>query len=462
LNIMNTASINPKVVLFIASFAAFIATFNETYLNVAFTSIAETFSTDLITVKWLTTAYMLGAAVMIPISAYLYRTIKTRPLYFLSFIFLIGGSILSALSTSFPMLLAGRIIQSIGTGILIPLEMNINIECAPREKLGVYIGVVISMTTIGPSASIIAAGSILSFFDWRMLFWVYAAVCLVCLICGACLLKNIAEITHPKLETVSVILISFGMICTMYGVSTIFTGEFFVSLLSFILGIIFLVLFVLRQKRLENPLINLQPLKVPQFSLGVIMNMLVIIAAFAMNIILPYYMQDYLGVDPMTASLTIFPAILLSSLFAPVAGRLSDNFGPALIIPLGFVLMGVFTALLAAFISTGNAVLFALLYIPVICGSSIILGPLQSYMLSKIPFQLNPHGVVILSTGFQLAGCIGSSVFTGIYAVFESVSGEAAFSTSAGIVALCMAAGLILSILLGCMSIRERRREFAP
>ena len=458
---MNTASINPKVVLFIASFAAFIATFNETYLNVAFTSIAETFSTDLITVKWLTTAYMLGAAVMIPISAYLYRTIKTRPLYYISFIFLIGGSILSALSTSFPMLLAGRIIQSIGTGILIPLEMNINIECAPREKLGVYIGVVISMTTIGPSASIIAAGSILSFFDWRMLFWVYAAVCLVCLICGACLLKNIAEITHPKLETVSVILISFGMICTMYGVSTIFTGEFFVSLLSFILGIIFLVLFVLRQKKLETPLINLQPLKVPQFSLGVIMNMLVIIAAFAMNIILPYYMQDYLGVDPMTASLTIFPAILLSSLFAPVAGRLSDNFGPALIIPLGFVLMGVFTALLAAFISTGNAVLFALLYIPVICGSSIILGPLQSYMLSKIPFQLNPHGVVILSTGFQLAGCIGSSVFTGIYAVFESVSGEAAFSASAGIVALCMAAGLILSILLGCMSIRERRREFA-
>ena len=458
---MNTASINPKVVLFIASFAAFIATFNETYLNVAFTSIAETFSTDLITVKWLTTAYMLGAAVMIPISAYLYRTIKTRPLYFISFIFLIGGSILSALSTSFPMLLAGRIIQSIGTGILIPLEMNINIECAPREKLGVYIGVVISMTTIGPSASIIAAGSILSFFDWRMLFWVYAAVCLVCLICGACLLKNIAEITHPKLETVSVILISFGMICTMYGVSTIFTGEFLASLLSFLLGIIFLVLFVLRQKKLENPLINLQPLKVPQFSLGVIMNMLVIIAAFAMNIILPYYMQDYLGVDPMTASLTIFPAILLSSLFAPVAGRLSDNFGPALIIPLGFVLMGVFTALLAAFISTGNAVLFALLYIPVICGSSIILGPLQSYMLSKIPFQLNPHGVVILSTGFQLAGCIGSSVFTGIYAVFESVSGEAAFSASAGIVALCMAAGLILSILLGCMSIRERRREFA-
>ncbi|HJJ27411.1 MAG TPA: MFS transporter [Methanocorpusculum sp.] len=458
---MNTASINPKVVLFIASFAAFIATFNETYLNVAFTSIAETFSTDLITVKWLTTAYMLGAAVMIPISAYLYRTIKTRPLYYISFIFLIGGSILSALSTSFPMLLAGRIIQSIGTGILIPLEMNINIECAPREKLGVYIGVVISMTTIGPSASIIAAGSILSFFDWRMLFWVYAAVCLVCLICGACLLKNIAEITHPKLETVSVILISFGMICTMYGVSTIFTGEFLVSLLSFILGIIFLVLFVLRQKKLETPLINLQPLKVPQFSLGVIMNMLVIIAAFAMNIILPYYMQDYLGVDPMTASLTIFPAILLSSLFAPVAGRLSDNFGPALIIPLGFVLMGVFTALLAAFISTGNAVLFALLYIPVICGSSIILGPLQSYMLSKIPFQLNPHGVVILSTGFQLAGCIGSSVFTGIYAVFESVSGEAAFSASAGIVALCMAAGLILSILLGCMSIRERRREFA-
>ena len=74
---MNNAAINPKIVLFIAAFAAFIATFNETYLNVAFTPIAETFSIDLITVKWLTTAYMLGAAVVVPISAYLYRSIST-------------------------------------------------------------------------------------------------------------------------------------------------------------------------------------------------------------------------------------------------------------------------------------------------------------------------------------------------------------------------------------------------
>lgn len=131
---MNNVTINPKVVLFIAAFAAFIATFSETYLNVAFTPIAETFSIDLITVKWLTTAYMLGAAVVVPISAYLYRSIKTRHLFFASLILLIAGSVVCALSVNFPMLLIGRIIQSIGTGILIPLGMNINVACAPGRN----------------------------------------------------------------------------------------------------------------------------------------------------------------------------------------------------------------------------------------------------------------------------------------------------------------------------------------
>lgn len=455
---MNNAAINPKIVLFIAAFAAFIATFNETYLNVAFTPIAETFSIDLITVKWLTTAYMLGAAVVVPISAYLYRSIKTRHLFFASLILLIAGSVVCALSVNFPMLLIGRIIQSVGTGILIPLGMNINVACAPRQKLGKYIGIVIAMTTIGPSASILAAGGLLSYTDWRMLFWVYAVLSLICLICGMCLLKNIAELNRPKFDILSYTLIGLGLIGVMYGISVVFTGNHLFAVLSFVTGLILLLIFAVRQKR-PAPLISLRPFRLPVFTIGLIINMLAIIAMFAMNILLPYYLQTSLGVEPIIASLTIFPAILLSSAFAPAAGRLCDLYGPKVIVPAGFILMGVFSALLAAFITTGNIILFALLYIPVICGSSIILGPAQSFILSRLPREENPHGVVLLSTGFQIAGCIGSSVFTGVYAVFETASGELAFTAAAGLTAVCMLCGFVLSLAVSAIDRRERRAE---
>ena len=83
---MNTvkAPVNPGVILFIAAFAAFIATFNETYLNVAFTPIMDTFGISETTVQWLTTGYMLGAAVMVPVTAFLYKNIKTKKLFLIA------------------------------------------------------------------------------------------------------------------------------------------------------------------------------------------------------------------------------------------------------------------------------------------------------------------------------------------------------------------------------------------
>ncbi|MDO5846633.1 MAG: MFS transporter, partial [Methanocorpusculum sp.] len=291
---MRTSSGNPKRVLFIAAFAAFLATFNETYLNVAFPNIMSAFSTDIGTVQWLATAYMLGAAVMVPISAFLYRNIKTKTLFLLATGLLILGSIICALAVSFPMLLAGRIIQSIGTGVLIPVGMNVTLEVAPRRKLGLYLGIIGSMTAVGPSASIILAGGLLTFFGWNVLFLVYGALALICCICAAFMIGDIAELTRPKLDITSTILISFALIGILYGISTSFSGNIPVSGLAAALGIACLVFFVRRQKKIPSPLINLQPLGVRPFAIGLIINMLKLTIIFAMNIIMPLYLQSAL------------------------------------------------------------------------------------------------------------------------------------------------------------------------
>lgn len=410
----------PASILFVAAFAAFLATFNETFLNVGFAPIMESLDVDVSTVQWLATAYMLGAAVMVPVSAFAYRSFPTRPLFCATVALLVLGSIIGALAQGFAVLLAGRIVQALGTGMLIPIGMNITLEIAPREKLGTYMGIMGAMTTLGPSSSVILAGLILAVAPWPALLWAFAGLSTLCLLAGAIVLRDVAHLTHPRLDAASVALVGIALVGILYGVSTAFTGSLLVAGVAAIIGILSLVLFVRRQGSLEEPLINLEPLRVRPFALGVVVNMLSLLTIFAMNIIVPTFMQSVLGTPSLIASLALFPAILCSCVVSPVAGRIYDKHGPGVLLPLGFACIAVFSVLTGLLIATASVVVLALVYIPVICGSALVIGPVQSFALSKLTYEQNPHGVTIMSTGFQIAGCVGSSVFTGVYAAITS------------------------------------------
>ena len=435
----------PSTIVAVAAFAAFLATFNETFLNVAFAPIMADLGVDVSTVQWLATAYMLGAAVMVPVSAFAYRSVPTRPLFVGTVALLVVGSVIGALAPSFPVLLAGRIVQALGTGLLIPIGMNITLEVAPREKLGTYMGIMGAMTTLGPSLSVIVAGVLLAAFSWHMLMAVFAVLSAACLVFGAVMLGDIAKLTRPKLDAPSVALVGVALIGLMYGVSTVFSGSIAVAVGAAVVGAAFLVLFVRRQKRLEQPLIDLRPLSVRPFAVGVVVNMLSLVTIFAMNIIVPTYLQSVLGMDPLVASLALFPAIMLSCVASPLAGRVYDRHGARVLLPVGFLLIGVFAALVSVFISTGSVLVIALLYIPVICGSALIIGPVQSFALSHLDPELNPHGVTVMSTGFQIAGCIGSSLFTGVYAAVLGGQAAAGASTFDAASTGFLAAGLLVA-----------------
>lgn len=436
----------PAAILAVAAFAAFLATFNETFLNVGFAPIMASLNVDVSTVQWLATAYMLGAAVMVPVSAFAYRSFPTRPLFCATTALLVIGSVVGGLAQSFTVLLAGRIIQALGTGMLIPIGMNITLEVAPREKLGTYMGIMGAMTTLGPSSSVILAGLILAVADWSMLLWTFAALSLLCFLAGAIVLRDIAHLTHPRMDAPSVALIAIALIGILYGISTVFSGSIPFAVGAMVVGAIALVLFVRRQHALPEPLIDLRPLSIPPFAVGVVVNMLSLVAIFAMNIIVPTYMQSVLGTPPLVASLILFPAILCSCVASPIAGRVYDKNGPGVLLPIGFACIAVFSVLTAAFVSTANPVLLAIIYIPVICGSALVIGPVQSFALSKLSPELNPHGVTVMSTGFQIAGCIGSSVFTGVYSAvaigqMASGTGEAQAFTGG-----MLAAGILVGL----------------
>ncbi len=412
----------PALVLIVTALASFLATFNETFLNVAFTPIMRDFGVSVGTVQWLTTAYMLGAAIMVPISSFMYRKFKTKPLFLFTVSLLIIGSLICALAPNFEILLTGRIIQSLGTGMLIPIGMNLTLSIVPKEKIGTYMGIMGAMTTLGPSLSIIGAGALLSIGSWHILFWAFVTLTFILFIMATIILGKTEKTENPKLDVTSVMFISLALICILYGVSTIFQGNLLVAIAGLVIGIVSLIFFVRRQNKIKDPLISLEPLKVKEFTIGITLNMLALTLVFAMNIIMPLYIQNALDVEAFTASLTLFPAIVCSCIISPIAGKIYDKSGAKQILPIGFFLMFIFIALLGLTREANSLLLIGILYVPVIIGSAFIIGPVQSFALSHLNRQQNPHGVTMMSTGFQIAGCVGSSLFTGVYSLMIGVS----------------------------------------
>lgn len=406
---------SPGWMITIAAAAAFLATFNETFLNVAFAPIMNDFGVDVNTVQWLTTGYLLVAAVFVPVANVLYRRFPTRSLFITVTAIMVVGSVIGALAPNFAILLIGRLLQAIGTGLLTPIGMNITLAVSPREKLGMNMGIMAAMTTLGPSLAIVLSGALLTFAPWRTLMWVFAILVVLVLIAGAIILYTVVELGRPVLDVASFLLIAVALIGILYGVSAAFGGNILVSGSVIIIGLLFLWAFIRRQNRIENPLIDLRPFKSAAFNRGVAMTMLGLLFVFAMNVIIPLFLQAARGTAPLAASLTLAPGILLTVVLGPIAGRWFDRFGGRVSIPLGFIVMAVFVGLVGLAAGQTSLVIFGALYIPAVLATAFVIGPSQTFALSSLDQESSPHGVTVVSTSFQIAGGVGTSLAAGIY-----------------------------------------------
>lgn len=149
---------NPKAMAFVLMFGAFIGLFSETALNMALTNIMEDFSILTATAQWLTTGYLLTLGILVPVSVLLIQWFTTKQLVVSSLIFSIIGTILAALAPNFTLLLIGRLIQAIGTGILLPLMMNVILLIFPIHKRGAVMGLMGLVITTAPAIGPTVAG----------------------------------------------------------------------------------------------------------------------------------------------------------------------------------------------------------------------------------------------------------------------------------------------------------------
>lgn len=415
-----TFHVEKRIPLFIVLLSgAFITILNQTLLGTALPPIMKDLQVSESTVQWLQSIFMLVNGIMIPITAFLIERFTSRQLFLTAMIIFAAGTLLCAVGPEFTTLLIGRVLQAAGAGIMMPLMQTILFLLFPVEKRGTAMGLFGLVIAFAPAIGPTLSGVLVEHLSWRSVFYVVLPIAIIIIITSYFLLKNVTETTHPKLDIASVILSTLGFGGLLYSFSSVGEAGWasIQFLLPLIIGIIALVIFIRRQLKLKEPMLEFRVFNYGIYTLGTVLSMFVFGVLIATNIILPLYMQNMLQFSALESGLVLLPGAILMGIMNPVTGYLFDRFGGKWLARLGLiVLVGStipFTLLTAhtsfTYLAIGNALRMLSI--------SMVMMPMTTLAINQLPNNLIAHGTAMNNTFRQMAGAIGTAVFVTLMSV---------------------------------------------
>ncbi|KIL28563.1 MULTISPECIES: MDR family MFS transporter [Bacillus] len=423
----STTSYNRSVIVGIFLVGAFVAILNQTLLIPAIPHIMEEFNIDVSKGQWLTTAFMLTNGILIPITAFLIEKFSSRSLVLTALSIFTAGTILASFATNFPVLLAARIVQAAGAGILMPLMQTIFLTIFPKEKRGQAMGMVGLVISFAPALGPTLGGWIVDSFSWKFLFYIVLPIGIIDLILAFFLMKNVTQQRDTRIDVLSVILSSFGFGGLLYGFSSVGTYGWTSAtvLISLIVGAVSLFFFILRQSNLKRPMLEFGVFKFAIFSLTTFLGMLVFALLIGTETILPLYTQNVRGLSALDTGLILLPGALFMGFLSPIIGRIFDKVGGKGLALGGFTILAV-TSLPFMMLNLDSSIaLITVAYTLRLIGVGMIMMPLTTAGINSLPPHLIPHGTAMNNTMRQMGGSIGTAV---LVSIMSSSAANAALS----------------------------------
>ena len=404
-------------------FGAFIGLFGETALNMALIDIMEDFSINAVTGQWLTTGYLLVLAVLVPLSAYLVRWFTTRQLVVAALVISSIGALLAAISSSFTILLVGRLIQAIGTGIFLPLMFSVVLSIFPIQKRGPVMGIAGLVITAGPALGPTLSGLIISMSSWHYIFVVMIVLNILLLIVGAPNMENVSDITKPKIDVLSLLLstIAFGGI--VYALATLADASLTDQKvwIPLVAGVLALILFAVRQFNMEAPMINLRVFNYSMFTLGTFLMFATLFVVLFVAILIPLYLKSVLGYTSIMAGLLMLPANVLNIIMAPIVGSNFDKVGARIFTRIGFAFITVGAIVFIFILSATTPVWQVIAALSILfVGVSMTIMPAQTNALNQLPRHLYADGSAAMNTLTQVAGAAGTALAITLFTVGQN------------------------------------------
>ncbi|MFC6173249.1 MDR family MFS transporter [Subtercola frigoramans] len=411
-----------RLVIGILLVSAFVVILNETIMSVALPRLMSSLSIPAESAQWLTTAFMLTMAVVIPITGFLLQRFNTRPVFIAAMTFFSLGTLISATAAGFEILLVGRVIQACGTAIMMPLLMTTVMTLVPPASRGRTMGNISIVISVAPAIGPTISGLILSVLDWRWMFWLVLPIALAALVLGALRIPNVTTPRRVPFDVFSVILSAIGFGGLVYGLTTIGGGTQLGVLPNWVplaVGIAGLAAFILRQlalQRSDRALLDLRTFTSKNFTLSIVMFAISMMALFGTLILLPLYLQNVLGLDTLATGLLLLPGGLIMGVLAPFVGRIYDRRGPGVLLVPGAIIVSVVLWVLTQVTSTTPVWMILIAHIVLSIGLALMFTPLFTASLGSLKPALYSHGSAVVGTVQQVAGAAGTALFVTIMA----------------------------------------------
>ncbi|WP_246880592.1 DHA2 family efflux MFS transporter permease subunit [Sporosarcina sp. 6E9] len=396
-------------ILFVGAFIAFL---NNTLLNIALPTIMDEFEVKPSAVQWLTTGYMLVNGILIPASAFFIQKFTNRRLFITAMSLFSLGTLVAVIAPTFGLLVVARMIQASGSAMMMPLLMNIMLVAFPVEKRGSAMGlfglVMFTAPAIGPTLS----GYIIEHYSWRTLFGIVLPFAVFTLIYAIFKLRNITPNRDVKIDLFSLVLSSIGFGGLLYGFSSAGDKGWSAPIVygTIIIGALALTAFIVRQIRMDEPMLDFKIYKHPMFALSSAISVVLSIAMFSAMILTPLYVQSVRGISPFDAGILMLPGAVLMGIMSPITGRLFDKYGARAMAIIGLTITIVTTYYLSKLGMDSGYYYIMMLYTVRMLGISMVMMPVMTNGLNQLPMVSNPHGTAMNSTLQQVSGAIGSAV----------------------------------------------------
>ena len=410
-----------RLVIALLLVSTFVVFLNETIMSVAIPNLMADLGVTAGAAQWLTTAFLLTMAVVIPITGFLLQRLNTRPIFLVAMSTFTLGTVLCALAPGLGMLVFGRVVQAVGTAIMMPLLMTTVMTLVPPETRGKTMGNISIVMSVAPALGPTIGGFILAHLEWRWMFILVLPIAIGALVLGARKIQNVTTPRYAPLDVLSVILSALAFGGLIYGLSSFGEGLAHAGepgpiplWTPIAVGVVAMAAFVWRQIRLQQDnraLLDLRVFRSRNYTVSVSMMLVAMMALFGSVILLPIYTQNVVGLDTLQTGLLLLPGGLVMGLLGPVVGRLFDKVGPTVLAVPGAIMV---SAVLWALTTVGQDTSpWALLagHVVLSIGLALIFTPVFTSSMGSVRKELYSHASAVLGSAQQLAGAAGIALF---------------------------------------------------
>jgi EmrB/QacA subfamily drug resistance transporter len=326
---------------------AIMTVLDATVVNVALPTLGREFHTSIATIQWVPTVYLLAFASVIPLTAWLSERFGAKRLWLASLVTFVAGSLLAGLSWSVGSLIAFRILQGVGGGMIMPLGQTILAQAAGPRRMGRVMSIVGVPLLLAPIVGPVVGGALVGSASWRWIFFVNLPVGAVALGLAQRLLPDVPRRPAPRLDVRGLLLLSGGIAIALYGLADVGQRGTLVAAVpatALAVGALLVAAFVVHALRADQPILDVRLFGRHGFGTAAAANLVLGAGLFGVALLLPLYFAMVRGRSPLETGLLLIPQGAGAAVAIAIAGTLTDRLGARRVVPFGVLLAAAGTA----------------------------------------------------------------------------------------------------------------------